>query len=121
MNDLKFVVKVNRADGRAPEYVRRIDRIPVHMTSNRKLALVMRRFTAEDVVKSLQTSRRGSGLVSVTATQRAGSNKRTRHLSSSVINGVLNLNRDERDWVLWETNRDSPRNRYGRPIQSESS
>jgi len=39
MNDLKFVVKVNRADGRAPEYVRRIDRIPVHMTSNRKLAL----------------------------------------------------------------------------------
>jgi len=115
MNELKFVVKVNRADGRAPEYVRRIDRIPVHMTSNRKLAL------AEDVVKSLQTSRRGSGLVSVTAAQRAGSNKRTRHLSSSVINGVLNLNRDERDWVLWETNRDSPRNRYGRPIQSESS
>ncbi|HXU18734.1 MAG TPA: hypothetical protein VN708_26735 [Terriglobales bacterium] len=66
MNDLKFVVKVNRADGRAPEYVRRIDRIPVHMTSNRKLAL------AEDVVKSLQTSRRGSGLVSVTACPTGG-------------------------------------------------
>ena len=72
MNDLKFVVKANRGDGRAPEYVRRIDRIPVHMTSNRKLALVMRRFTAEDVVKSLQTSRRGSGLVSVTACPTGG-------------------------------------------------
>jgi hypothetical protein len=67
MNNLKFVVKVNRDDSRAPEYVRRIDRIPVHMTSNRKLALVMERFTAEDVVKSLQSSCRGSGLVSVTA------------------------------------------------------
>jgi len=121
MKTIKFVVKVNRSGFRTPEYVQRIDRTPVQMTTNRKLALVMRRFTAEDVVKSLQTSRRGSGLVSVTATQRAGSNKRTRHLSSSVINGVLNLNRDERDWVLWETNRDSPRNRYGRPIQSESS
>jgi hypothetical protein len=39
MNDLKFVVKANRADGRAPEYVRRIDRIPVHMTSNREAGI----------------------------------------------------------------------------------
>ena len=66
MKNLKVVVKVNHHDSRGPEYVQRIDRIPIHMTSNRKLALVMGRFTAEDVVKSLHTSRRGHGLVSVT-------------------------------------------------------
>lgn len=67
MKSLTFVVKVNHHDNRGPEYVRRIDRIPVQMTSNRKLALVMGRFTAEDVVQSLHTSHCGSGLVSVTA------------------------------------------------------
>ena len=66
MKNLKVVVKVNHHDSRGPEYVQRIDRIPIHMTSNRKLALVMGRFTAEDVVKSLHTSRYGYGLVSVT-------------------------------------------------------
>jgi hypothetical protein len=71
MKNRKFVVKVNHHDSRGPEYVRRIDRIPVHMTSNRKLALVMGRFTAEDVVKSLRTSRRGSG-VSVAACPTGG-------------------------------------------------
>ena len=39
MKNIKFVVKVNRRDTRAPEYVQRIDRIPIHMTTNRKLAL----------------------------------------------------------------------------------
>jgi hypothetical protein len=67
MKSLTFVVKVNHHDSRGPEYVRRIDRIPVHMTSDRKLALVMGRFTAEDVVRSMHTSHRGSGLVSATA------------------------------------------------------
>ena len=67
MKSLTFVVKVNHHDSRGPEYVRRIDRIPVQMTSNRKMALVMGRFTAEDVVQSLHTSHRGSGSVSVTA------------------------------------------------------
>ena len=54
MNVTKFVVKVNRCGTRAPAYVQRIDRIPIHMTTNRKLALLMGRFTAEDAVKSLQ-------------------------------------------------------------------
>jgi hypothetical protein len=69
MKNIKFVVKVNRHGFRAPEYVQRIDRSPVQMTSNRKLALVMGRFTAEDAVKSIQTYRRCiPELVSITTT-----------------------------------------------------
>ena len=57
MKNIKFVVKVNRGGTRAPEYVQRVDPTPIHMTTNRKLALVMGRFTAEDAVKSLKNSR----------------------------------------------------------------
>lgn len=56
MKNIKFVVKVNRGT-RAPEYVQRVDPTPIQMTTNRKLALVMGKFTAEDAVKSLQNSR----------------------------------------------------------------
>ena len=57
MKTIKFVVKVNRGGTRAPEYVQRIDPTPIQMTTNRQLALIMGKFTAEDAVKSLQTSR----------------------------------------------------------------
>ncbi len=57
MKNIKFVVKVNRGPARVPEYVQRIDRTPIQMTTNRKLALMMGRFTAEDAVKSLQNPR----------------------------------------------------------------
>ena len=67
VKNIKFVVKVNLGQVRAPEYVQRIDRIPIQMTTNRKLALLMGRLTAEDAVKSIQTSRRSPELVSVTA------------------------------------------------------
>ena len=63
MKNIKFVVKVDRGGSRATEYVRRIDRTPVEMTLNRKLALVMRKLTAEDAVKSIQNSRRTPELV----------------------------------------------------------
>jgi hypothetical protein len=66
MKNIRFVVRVIRGGGtHAPEYVRRIDRAPIQTTTNRKLALVMRRFTAEDAVKSIQTSGRSSELVPV--------------------------------------------------------
>jgi hypothetical protein len=65
MKNTKFVVKVNRGGTRAPEYVQRIDLAPIQTTTNRKLALVMGRFTAEDAVKSLQNSRCSPELVSV--------------------------------------------------------
>jgi hypothetical protein len=61
----KFVVKVNRIGTRPPEYVQRIDRSPIQTTTNRKLALIMGRFTAEDAVKSMQTSRCNPELVSI--------------------------------------------------------
>ena len=61
----KFVVKVNRGSTRATEYVQRVDLIPIRMTANRRQALVMGRFTAEDAVKSLQSSRCSTELISV--------------------------------------------------------
>jgi hypothetical protein len=65
MKNTKFVVKLNRGGNLAPEFVQRIDRTPIRTTTNRKLALVMGRFAAEDTIKSLQDSRRTPELVSV--------------------------------------------------------
>lgn len=57
MTNIKFVVRVNHGGTRAPAYVQRIDRTPFQMTTNRKLALMMGKFTAEDAVKAFQTSK----------------------------------------------------------------
>ncbi len=57
MKNIKFIVKVNRGGTRSPHYVQRVDSTPIHMTTDRKLALLMGKFTAEDAVKSLQNSR----------------------------------------------------------------
>jgi hypothetical protein len=65
MKNIKFVVKVNRGGARAPQYVQRMDSIPMHMTTDRKLALLMGKFTAEDAIKSLQNSRCNPELESV--------------------------------------------------------
>ena len=46
MESIKFVVKVDRGT-HAPKCVQRVDLTPIHMTTNRKLALVMGRFMAE--------------------------------------------------------------------------
>jgi hypothetical protein len=55
MRVTKILVNVSRGDTRAAEYVQRADSTPMLMTSSRKLALLMDRFTAEDAIKSLQT------------------------------------------------------------------
>ena len=65
MKSIKFVVKVNRGGSRAPEYVLRVDSTPIQMTTNRKLAQMMGKFTAEDAVKSLPESRCVPELVAV--------------------------------------------------------
>jgi hypothetical protein len=52
MQNIKFLVKVNRG-ARAPAYVQRVDPTQIQMTTNRKLALLMGRFTAEDAIRSL--------------------------------------------------------------------
>lgn len=68
MKNIKFVVKVNHGGSRAAAYVQRIDRTPLQMTNDRKLALMMGKFTAEDAAKSLQTSRCTPELVPVHVT-----------------------------------------------------
>ena len=65
MKSIKFVVKVNRGGTRAPQYVQKMDSIPMHMTTDRKLALLMGRFTAEDAVRSIHNSQRSPELVPV--------------------------------------------------------
>lgn len=60
-----FVVKVNRSGTLAPQYVQRIDKTPVQMTLDRKLALVMGRFTAQDAADSVRNSRCNPELMSV--------------------------------------------------------
>jgi hypothetical protein len=56
MKNIKFVVKVNRGS-LAPAFVQRTDRTPVQMTTNRKLALMMGKLTAEDAAKSIESSK----------------------------------------------------------------
>ena len=46
--ELSKVIGVDRGGTHAPEYVQRIDLTPIQTTPDRKLALVMGRFTAED-------------------------------------------------------------------------
>jgi hypothetical protein len=65
MKNTKFIVKIDRGGTHAPEYVQRIDLTPIQTTPNRKMALIMGKFTAEDAVKSIQNSRRTSWLESV--------------------------------------------------------
>jgi hypothetical protein len=65
MKNLKFVVRAIRVGTAGAVYVERIDRTPIQMTSNRKQALVMGRFTAEDAVQSIRTSRCNPELVPV--------------------------------------------------------
>ena len=65
MKTTKFVVRLNLGGTLAPAFVQRIDRSPIQTTTNRKLAMVMGRFEAEDTIKSLQDSRRIAELVSV--------------------------------------------------------
>ena len=60
----KFVVKLNRGTS-VPEYVQRMDRTPILTTKNRKLALVMGRFTAEDAVIAIQSARCVPELVAI--------------------------------------------------------
>jgi hypothetical protein len=68
MKNTKFIVKIDRGSTHVLEYVQRIDMTPIQTTPNRKLALVMGRFTAEDAVKSIQSSRCSPELVSVRVT-----------------------------------------------------
>jgi hypothetical protein len=56
---------VNRGGIRASQYVQRIDRTSIQLTANRKLALPMGRFTAEDTAESIRSPHCAPELVSV--------------------------------------------------------
>jgi hypothetical protein len=64
VNIIKYVVKVTRGN-LAPAFVQRTDKTPVQMTTNRKLALVMGKLTAEDTMKSIQKSNSVTEMVPV--------------------------------------------------------
>jgi hypothetical protein len=65
MKNTKFLVKLSRNGIHAPTFVQRLDRTPIQTTTNRKQALLMGRLTAEDAIKSLETSRCTPELISV--------------------------------------------------------
>ena len=65
MTITKFVVKVTRNGSGTAQYVQRTDKSPMQMTTNRKLALIMGKLTAQDAMESLQHGRCSSELVSV--------------------------------------------------------
>jgi hypothetical protein len=56
MTNITFVVRVSHGSA-APVYVQRVYPAPVHMTTDRKVPLIMGRFTAEDAVISIENSR----------------------------------------------------------------
>jgi hypothetical protein len=68
MKAIRFVVKVNRVGNRHSQYVRQIDRTPIQMTNYRKRALIIGKFTAEDILKSIQNSECSAELVPVHVT-----------------------------------------------------
>lgn len=57
MTSTKFVVRVSHGGTCAPAYVQRFDPLPAQMTTNRKLALLMGKLTAEDAAKAIETTR----------------------------------------------------------------
>jgi hypothetical protein len=67
MKNTKFLVKVNRRDMLAPEYIQRIDKKLIKTTCQLNHALVMGKLTALDVVNSLGKSRWNPELVAILA------------------------------------------------------
>jgi hypothetical protein len=58
-------VKIKRTRNSVPQYVQRIDRASIETTTNRKLALIMGKFTAQDAISFIQNSRCTPELVPV--------------------------------------------------------
>ena len=56
MKHTKFLVKVNRVGNHGPQFVQSIGK-SVATTSDRKLALVMGKFAAEDAIIAIQNAR----------------------------------------------------------------
>ena len=64
MKNTKFLVKVNRVGNHGTQYVQSIGK-SVAITSDRKRALVMGKFAAEDAILAMQNSRCAPELIPV--------------------------------------------------------
>jgi hypothetical protein len=64
MKNTKFLVKVNRAGTHSPQYVQKIGK-SVATTPDRKHALVMGKFAAEDAISAMQNARCAPELVPI--------------------------------------------------------
>jgi hypothetical protein len=67
MTNIRFVVRVTRKT-RPTAYVQGVDRTSFRMTTNRKLALMMGKLTAEDAAKTIGNSQIRTELVPVEET-----------------------------------------------------
>ena len=56
MTNTKFIVKLNRVGARGPQYLVEMGK-SVKTTSERRLALVMGKYTAQDAIDSIQSAR----------------------------------------------------------------
>ena len=65
MKTTKFLVKVVRVGAHQTQYVQRVSQTSVETTSDRKLALMMGKLTAEDAMKAIQNTRCTPELVAV--------------------------------------------------------
>jgi hypothetical protein len=64
MKNTKFLVKVNRTGVHVPQYVQSIGK-SIATTSDRKRALIMGKFAAEDTISAIQNARCTPELVPV--------------------------------------------------------
>ena len=65
MTAVKFVVKLSRKGTLSPQYVRKIGGRSIEMTTDRKLALVMGKFAAQDAITAVQSSHRDAEMITV--------------------------------------------------------
>lgn len=68
MQNTKFLVRLKRAGASSPQYLLGISKSTIKTTPERKLALVMGKYTAQDVIDSIQSSRCTGELVPVKIT-----------------------------------------------------
>lgn len=61
----KFLVKIGRGGLGRSQYVQRVRPASVDITSDRKLALIMGKLTAEDAIKTIQNTRCKPELVAI--------------------------------------------------------
>jgi hypothetical protein len=68
MQNTKFLVRLKRVGANGPQYLLGMSKSSIKTTSERKLALVMGKYTAQDAIDSIQSARCTGELVPVKIT-----------------------------------------------------